>query len=62
MNGIIDGSESTINSFLLPVFRKEFKISDSESSLYGSLLYFSVFIGILFSGIIGDKFGRLRPM
>lgn len=26
--GIIDGSESTINSYLLEVFRNEFKITD----------------------------------
>jgi fucose permease len=62
MFGIIDGAESTLNSFLLSIFQKKFHLSEMESSAYGTCLYFSAFIGILISGLITDKYGRLRPI
>lgn len=60
--GIIDGSESIFNSFLINIFSKKYKLDDSMKSSYGTLLYSFVFLAILISGYIGDNFGRKNPM
>ena len=59
---MIDGAETLVISFLVPVLRIEWGLSDSEAALLGSSPFIGFFIGCLFSGQLSDRFGRKKPL
>jgi len=57
-----DGSEIVALSILLPVLKTEWKISDEQQGLLGSILFFGIFCGSLLGGWVSDKVGRRKAL
>ena len=53
-----DGSEIVGLSILLPVLKNEWKISDDDQSILGSVLFFGILVGSILGGYVSDKLGR----
>jgi MFS family permease len=57
-----DGAESLVISFLLPVLGNQWKLSDEKLSWLGTFIFLGFFFGSISSGLIGDKYGRRKPL
>ena len=53
-----DGSEIVALSILLPVLKNEWKISDEQQGMLGTVLFCGIFLGSLLGGYVSDKAGR----
>ncbi len=53
-----DEAEILSLSVILPTIKNEWKLSESEVSLLGSVLFFGIFLGSIFIGLVSDRIGR----
>lgn len=59
---IADGTEALVLSILLPIFQNEWKATELELSILGTLVFLGYFIGSFIAGPIADKYGRKNPL
>ena len=55
---LADEAEILSMSIILPALKKEWILSENEVSLLGSVLFFGIFLGSVFIGIVSDRLGR----